>query len=87
MGKTIRILPIMVLVGSILYTLYQYRTNWRVAMSELVSSYSGYSITEKKFTPDDLMKGLVPLIVAVIVSMLFSKAGLNRYMPGKGWAF
>lgn len=81
----IRILPLLALIGPILMTLVQHKSDLRTGLMQLIASYTGYDINNQRFDPAALSTGLLPLIVAIVISMVWAKAGLNRYIPGKGF--
>jgi len=81
----VRILPLLALLGPIIMAFVQYKSDIRQAFAHIIAMYTGYDINEGQFKAAALMNGLVPLIIAIVISMVWAKAGMNRYLPGKGF--
>ena len=80
MAKNIHFLPILGLIIPILAKLVGDGT-WMDKINAIQASYTGYDMGANRWDASQLMGGLVILIVTLVISFLFGKTGMNRYLP------
>lgn len=51
--------------------------NWESAMHEIVRNFTGYYIPVREFRPQDLQRGLMPLVAGLLVHKFVGGAPLN----------
>ena len=59
--------------------------DWESAGKYLFTNYTGIDPGTGEFHPMTQGKGITAMIVGATISMLASKAGLNRYLRGIPW--
>jgi hypothetical protein len=84
MGRQWKIAPILgaaAIPAGIALDAFQGGMNAQEAMGKLAAAYIGYNPVNKSYQWDVATANYMAIAIGIIVSIVASKAGVNRYLP------